>query len=104
MAISRLRKRLAAHPPEERAPRRPRHRTRPAGSPEQVDHDTEQRLLQRIRAEFFEMPGLRLTMAQAQRLFGLPGAICLHLLTRAIADGWLCLVRPDTYGRRESVP
>ena len=50
------------------------------------------------------MPGLRLTFAQAQRLFDLPRAICLHILDLAIADGWLSLTRPDTYGRRESVP
>jgi hypothetical protein len=104
MAVPSSRRKHAADPAEARVLRRPRHRKPPAGPSEQVDHDTERQLLQRIRAEFYEMPGLRLTIAQAQRLFDLPRAICLHILDLAIADGWLSLIRPDTYGRREPVP
>jgi hypothetical protein len=33
-------------------------------------------LLRRIRAEYLEMPGLRLTAPQAQRLFGLEAKTC----------------------------
>ncbi len=33
-------------------------------------------LLRRIRAEYLEMPGLRLTVPQAQRLFGLEAQTC----------------------------
>jgi hypothetical protein len=33
-------------------------------------------LLRRIRAEYLEMPGLRLTSAQAQCLFGLDAESC----------------------------
>ena len=38
-------------------------------------------LLRRIRGEFMEMPGLRLTARQAQRLFGLDGLLCDTVLT-----------------------
>jgi hypothetical protein len=38
-------------------------------------------LLRRIRGEFVEMPGLRLTTRQAQRLFGLDCLSCDAILT-----------------------
>jgi hypothetical protein len=34
------------------------------------------RLLQRIRGEFLEMPGMRLTLPQAQRLWGVDAGTC----------------------------
>ena len=37
-------------------------------------------VLQRIQGEFVEMPGLRLTTAQAQRLWGLDRDVCDALL------------------------
>jgi len=37
-------------------------------------------LLRRIRGEYIEMPGLRLTMAQAQRLWGLDRDACEAVL------------------------
>ena len=37
-------------------------------------------VLQRIQGEFVEMPGLRLTAAQAQRLWGLEREVCIALL------------------------
>jgi len=37
-------------------------------------------LLKRIRGEFLEMPGLRLTCEQAQRLYGLDRALCQRAL------------------------
>ena len=46
-------------------------------------------LLDRIRGEYLEMPGLRLTLPQAQRLWGLPGDVCEYALTRLIDDGFL---------------
>jgi hypothetical protein len=38
-------------------------------------------ILRRVRGEFIEMPGLRLTEAQAVRLWGLDPAFCRKLLT-----------------------
>ena len=60
---------------------------------------TRSQLLRRIKAEYIEMPGLRLTVAQAGRLWGLDGTACLDLLERLITERFLQL-RPDgTYAR-----
>jgi hypothetical protein len=42
-------------------------------------------VLQRIQGEYVEMPGLRLTTAQAQRLWGLERDVC-HALLGALVD------------------
>jgi hypothetical protein len=55
-----------------------------------VSHD---QILRRIRAEYLEMPGLRLTPAQAQRLWGLETHMCLQLLESLTTAGFL--VRKD---------
>ena len=39
-------------------------------------------MLQRIQGEFVEMPGLRLTAAQAQRLWGLDAKCAMHCSAR----------------------
>lgn len=44
------------------------------------------RLMRRVQAEYLEMPGLRLSPAQAQRLWGLDRSTCEQLL-RVLADG-----------------
>ncbi len=41
-------------------------------------------LLQRVEAEYLEMPGLSLTLSQAQRLWGLDGTTCAFVLTTLI--------------------
>ena len=46
-------------------------------------------LLARVRGEYLEMPGLRLTVAQASRLWGLDAAVCDALLTCLEASGFL---------------
>jgi len=50
-------------------------------------HD--ERLHQRIRAEYNEMPGLRLTLAQAARLFNLERQNCEDVLTALVTSGTL---------------
>jgi hypothetical protein len=50
-------------------------------------------LLQRVYGEFLEMPGLRLTWQQAQRLWGLDEDTCLELLEFLVVSKFLC--RPD---------
>jgi hypothetical protein len=58
-------------------------------------------LLCRIKGEFLEMPGLRLTGVQAARLLGMDMASCRVLLDRLVTEGFLChgsrghYVRPD---------
>jgi hypothetical protein len=56
-------------------------------------------LLRRIRAEYLEMPGLRLTAAQARRLWGLEAPACNDLLEGLLGERFLQR-RPDgTYAR-----
>lgn len=59
-----------------------------------------QALLVRVRSEFLEMPGLRLTLRQAARLWGLEGAMSEHLLTRLVESGFLRRTRDGAYMRR----
>jgi Fic family protein len=46
-------------------------------------------LLRRICGEFLEMPGLRLTCAQAQRLFGLSEVTCRRVLEALVEREFL---------------
>jgi len=46
-------------------------------------------LLRRIRGEYLEMPGLKITLEQAARLWGLDGETCRRLLSRLVDDGFL---------------
>jgi hypothetical protein len=55
------------------------------------DPHSRTQLLHRIRAEFEEFPCLRLTLGQAQRLFGLRPDICQRVLARLVQDHALCL-------------
>jgi hypothetical protein len=56
-------------------------------------------LLTRIRAEYLEMPGLRLTLAQAQRLCGVERALCEAVLNRLVGDQILCKKPDGAYAR-----
>lgn len=59
-------------------------------------------LLSRARGEYLEMPGLSLTVRQAQRLWGLDSSACSQVLQGLIEAGFLKR-RPDgTYVRRAS--
>ena len=46
-------------------------------------------LVRRVRGEFAEMPGLRLTCAQACRLFALRRDICERVFAALVDDGTL---------------
>jgi hypothetical protein len=48
-----------------------------------------QRVVERVRGEFNEMPGLRLTPEQAARLWGLDPAACDEVLRHLIAASFL---------------
>jgi hypothetical protein len=56
-------------------------------------------LLQRVYAEFLEMPGLRLTCQQAQRLWGLDESACLQLLELLVDAKFLCRPGNGMYTR-----
>lgn len=59
-------------------------------------------VLLRVRGEYLEMPGLRLTPAQAQRLFGLD-AMAAQLVIEALVDARFLRRRPDgTFVRADS--
>ena len=55
--------------------------------------------VQRICSEYLEMPGLRLTNAQAQRLLGLEAAVCNDALTFLADAGFLRLTPGGQYAR-----
>ena len=61
-------------------------------------------LLQRIRSEFQEMPCLRLTSAQARRLFGLPPGVSERVLAALIAERTLVRGPDGRYGLRHDAP
>jgi hypothetical protein len=53
-------------------------------------------ILRRVRAEYLEMPGLRLSPAQAQRLWGLDRSACEDLL-QALTDTHFLARTKDGY-------
>ena len=60
-------------------------------------------VLRRVRGEYIEMPGLRLTTAQAQRLWGLDRAACDALLGALVDANFLSRTRDGAFVRSESV-
>jgi len=54
-------------------------------------------VLQRIQGEYVEMPGLRLTPAQAQRLWGLERDVCDALLGALVDAKFLAQTRDGAY-------
>jgi len=60
---------------------------------------TAERLLRRICGEYMEMPGLRLTAAQAQRLWGLDEPTCTNLLVSLVDARFLHLTRDGHFAR-----
>jgi hypothetical protein len=58
-------------------------------------------VLQRIQGEFVEMPGLRLTAAQAQRLWGLDREVCDQLLGALVEAKFLAQTRDGAFVRLE---
>ena len=56
-------------------------------------------LLERLRAEYREMPGMRLTAAQVQRLCGIERTICQDVLDQLVAAKFLWVSAHGTYAR-----
>jgi hypothetical protein len=48
-----------------------------------------ERMVYRVREEFREMPGLRLTPAQATRLWGMDQEACAAVIDRLVASAYL---------------
>lgn len=60
--------------------------------------------LGRIRGEYDEMPGLKLTAAQARRLWGLDAPICDTLLAGLVRAGFLRRTQDGSFVRAEARP
>ena len=58
-------------------------------------------VLRRVQGEFLEMPGLRVTEAQARRLWGLDAATCSALLGALIDARFLFRARDGAFMRVE---
>jgi hypothetical protein len=58
-------------------------------------------VLRRVQGEYLEMPGLRLTTAQAQRLWGLERAECDRLLAHLVEANFLFQTRDGAFMRFE---
>lgn len=58
-------------------------------------------VLRRVQGEFLEMPGLRLTQAQARRLWGLDAASCDELLGALVDAHFLFRTRDGAFMRAE---
>jgi hypothetical protein len=59
-------------------------------------------VLRRVQGEFLEMPGLRVTEAQARRLWGLDAASCDALLGTLVDAKFLFRTRDGAFMRVES--
>jgi DNA-binding IclR family transcriptional regulator len=56
-------------------------------------------LVQMVKAEYLEMPGLSLTLAQAQRLWNLDRATCVGALGQLVESGFLWRTEAGIYER-----
>jgi hypothetical protein len=65
----------------------------------EVGMGTAQVVVERVRAHYLEMPGMRLTVPQVQRLCGVDRTACEVVLEALVEAQFLCM-RPDgTYAR-----
>jgi hypothetical protein len=60
-----------------------------------------ERLVRRLKSEFLEMPGLKLTEAQARRLWALDAASCAHVLDNLVKSNFLFKTRDGAFMRIE---
>jgi hypothetical protein len=60
---------------------------------------SEDALLRRVRSEFREMPGMRLTLGQAMRLWDLDRPTCGKVLDSLVASHFLQIDGHGRYGR-----
>ena len=56
-------------------------------------------LVQRIREEFEEAPGLRVSVREAARFWGLDEETCGQVLAQLLATGFLAAGRDGRYGQ-----
>jgi hypothetical protein len=63
--------------------------------------DALSRAVQRVKAEFLEMPGLTLTVAQASRLWSFEASFCMAVLSALEEARFLVRTRHSTFARAE---
>ena len=61
-------------------------------------------VLARMRGEFCEMPGLKLTARQARRLWGLDAPVCDTLLHELVETGFLRRCADGSFVRADARP
>ena len=66
-----------------------------------AQHQSHDEALRRVQGEYIEMPGLRLTPAQAQRLWGLDRAACDALLGALVDAKFLLKTRDGAFMRSD---
>jgi hypothetical protein len=68
----------------------------------------DRRVLERLRAEYLEMPGMKLRIEQVERLCGIEPTMCRPVLNALVKSNFLCLKSDGTYVRstegRSAVP
>jgi hypothetical protein len=64
-----------------------------------VNTGLDQHMLDRIRAEYLEMPGMKLTFEQVQRLCGVERSMCEAALDSLVKALFLCRKPDGTYVR-----
>ena len=69
-----------------------------------LEHSSLERLLHRARAEYREMPGLRLTLPQAARLWALDRKTCAVVLDLLLNAGFLARTADGFYVRSDAEP
>jgi hypothetical protein len=58
-----------------------------------------EQVLERIRAEYLEMPGMRLRLEQVQRLCGIERSMCKVALDSLVEAKFLCVKSDGCYAR-----
>ena len=67
-----------------------------------IDSPVDHHLLMRIRGEYVEMPGLRLTSRQAGRLWNLDQTACEEILATLVQELFLSRTSDGAYLRRDT--
>jgi hypothetical protein len=105
-SLSRKPSRSAIHPPRLNARRRAARSARPGVGVVSILPEEELNamraiddVIDRLRAEFLEMPGMRLTREQVQRLCGLEHTVCQAVLDSLVDVNFLCVSPDGRYAR-----
>lgn len=72
-------------------------RNRPAVAASSISSESKETLAARVRSEYHEMPGLRLTLAQASRLWQLDTETCEAVLEYLVREGFLIRTPDDAF-------